>query len=253
MNSLVSQITSLTIVYSIVYSGADQRKHQSSASLAFVRGIHRDRWIPRTKGQLRGKCFHLMTSSWYEYGLVPHAHTCKYYWHIGVETKWTPFCRRPFQMRFLEWKFMKFSITISLKFVPNGPIKNIPALVQIMIWRRLVGAKPLSEPMMVRSPTHICVTRPQWVKHGVETTMRFQVRWLIFNDLEQKEMVLNDWCAILMLWQNMEAPMSILQESPLAGEPRERLFHIHSINHYQLCKKYLYPSMLLWQINGCNI
>ena len=33
------------------YSGADQRKHQSSASLAFVRGILRDRWIPRTKGQ----------------------------------------------------------------------------------------------------------------------------------------------------------------------------------------------------------
>ena len=29
-----------------------------------VWGIHRDRWIPRTKGQLRGKCFHLMTSSW---------------------------------------------------------------------------------------------------------------------------------------------------------------------------------------------
>ena len=46
-----------------VYSDADQRKHQSSASLAFVWGIHRDRWIPRTKGQLRGKCFHLMTSS----------------------------------------------------------------------------------------------------------------------------------------------------------------------------------------------
>ena len=29
-----------------------------------MRGFHRDRWIPRTKGQLRGKCFHLMTSSW---------------------------------------------------------------------------------------------------------------------------------------------------------------------------------------------
>ena len=41
MGSMASQITSLTIVYSIVYSGADQRKHQSSASLAFVRGIHR--------------------------------------------------------------------------------------------------------------------------------------------------------------------------------------------------------------------
>ena len=41
MGTIVSQITSLTIVYSTVYSGADQRKHQSSASLAFVWGIHR--------------------------------------------------------------------------------------------------------------------------------------------------------------------------------------------------------------------
>ena len=40
MGAIASQITSLTIVYSIVYSDADQRKHQSSASLAFVRGIH---------------------------------------------------------------------------------------------------------------------------------------------------------------------------------------------------------------------
>ena len=41
MGTIASQITSLTIVYSIVYSDADQTKHQSSASLAFVRGIHR--------------------------------------------------------------------------------------------------------------------------------------------------------------------------------------------------------------------
>ena len=40
MGAMVPQITSLTIVYSIVYSGADQGKHQSSASLAFVWGIH---------------------------------------------------------------------------------------------------------------------------------------------------------------------------------------------------------------------
>ena len=63
MSTTVSQITSLTVVYSTVYSDADGRKHQSSASLAFVWGINRDRWIPRTKDQLRGKCFHLMTSS----------------------------------------------------------------------------------------------------------------------------------------------------------------------------------------------
>ena len=41
MGTIASQITSLTIVYSTVYSDADQRKHQSSASLAFVCGIHR--------------------------------------------------------------------------------------------------------------------------------------------------------------------------------------------------------------------
>ena len=45
MGAMASQITSLMIVYSTVYSGADQRKRQSSASLAFVRGI------PRTNGQ----------------------------------------------------------------------------------------------------------------------------------------------------------------------------------------------------------
>ena len=41
MGTIASQITNLMIVYSVVYSDADQRKHQSSASLAFVREIHR--------------------------------------------------------------------------------------------------------------------------------------------------------------------------------------------------------------------
>ena len=41
MGTMASQIASLMIVYSTVYTGADQRKHQRSASLAFVRGIRR--------------------------------------------------------------------------------------------------------------------------------------------------------------------------------------------------------------------
>ena len=53
-------------------------------------------------------------------------------------------------------------IKFLLAFVPKGPINNIPALVQIMAWRGS-GDKPLSEPMMVRLPTHICVTWPQWI------------------------------------------------------------------------------------------
>ena len=104
MTTMSSKITSLTIVYSTVYSGADQRKHQSSASLAYVRGIHRgpvnsphkwpvkrkmfpfddvimaqhycifvrgtigDRWIPVTKGQWCGKCFRVMASAWDSFG-----------------------------------------------------------------------------------------------------------------------------------------------------------------------------------------
>ena len=42
---------------------------------------------------------------------------------------------------------------------------SVPALVQIMAWRR-PGDKPLSEPMMIILLTHICVTRPQWVNGG---------------------------------------------------------------------------------------
>ena len=56
-------------------------------------------------------------------------------------------------------------IKISLKFVPRGPVSNIPSLVQIMAWRR-PGDKPLSEPVMVSLLMHICVARPQWVNKG---------------------------------------------------------------------------------------
>ena len=67
------------------------------------------------------------------------------------------------------------SIKISLKFVPKCPMNNIPALVQIMAWRRS-GDKPLSEPMMVSLPTHICVTRPQCVKCDNMTYLTWLVK-----------------------------------------------------------------------------
>ena len=85
-------------------------------------------------------------------------------------------------------------ITISLKFVAKGLVDNIPALVQIMAWRR-AGDKPLSEPMIFSLPTHICVTRPQWVNH----IMSFKM-----------------W----HLW-----PMRVLR----ASHSNERLTHIHAM------------------------
>ena len=64
MSAMASQITGVSIAYSTVCSGAVQRKHQSSASLAFVRGIH---WWPVNsshKGPATRKMIPLMTSSW---------------------------------------------------------------------------------------------------------------------------------------------------------------------------------------------
>ena len=54
-------------------------------------------------------------------------------------------------------------IEMSQKYVPKGPIINVPALVQMMAKRRQ-GDKPLSEPRMKSLLTHICVPRPQCVK-----------------------------------------------------------------------------------------
>ena len=93
-----------------------------------------------------------------------------YYWgHIPVNTLRPRQNGRHFADDIFKWIFLNenvwIPIKISLKFVPQGPINNIPALVQIMAWRQ-PGDKPLSGPMMVRLPTHICVTRPQWVNEN---------------------------------------------------------------------------------------
>ena len=65
-----------------------------------------------------------------------------------------------------KWIFLNENvlilIKISLKFVSKGLINNIASLVQIMAWYR-PGDKLLSEPMMVRLLTHICVAQPQRV------------------------------------------------------------------------------------------
>ena len=58
------------------------------------------------------------------------------------------------------------SIKISLNFIAKVPIHNIPALVQIMAWRR-PGDKPLSEAMMIVLLTHICATQSEWVNSTV--------------------------------------------------------------------------------------
>ena len=64
MRAMAYQITGVSIVYSNVCSCADQRKHQSSASLAFVRRIHQWPVNSPHKGPVTRKTFPLMTTSW---------------------------------------------------------------------------------------------------------------------------------------------------------------------------------------------
>ena len=84
MSLMVFQITSLTIVYSIVYSSVFQRKHQSSAPLAFEWGIHRSPVNSPHKWQVTRKYFHLMTSSWEFWVYV----ACVAGWERCMMTSW---------------------------------------------------------------------------------------------------------------------------------------------------------------------
>ena len=97
-----------------------------------------------------------------------------------------------------EW----ISSRISLKFVPKVRITIIPALVQIMAWRR-PGDKPLSEPMMVSLLTHIYVTRPQWVNSLAPGRFKQNFRKVIF-----KLILVNDgwgiFCKIAPRWMPLD-------------------------------------------------
>ena len=79
MGTIAPQIISLTIVYSTVYSGADQRKHQSSASLAFVRGIHRGPVNSPHKGPVTRKMFPFDDVFMTVPASVPYRSNCDHY------------------------------------------------------------------------------------------------------------------------------------------------------------------------------
>ena len=94
--------------------------------------------------------------------------------HIEAEKSGHNFPHDIFQCIFLK-ENIRVWIKMSLKFLSKSPINNVPSLVQIMAWRRL-GDQPLSGQMMVRLPTHICVTRPQWV-NGIDGILKLQKRF----------------------------------------------------------------------------
>ena len=102
-----------------------------------------------------------------------------YYWHpcpkfntLRPRQNGRHFADDTFKRIFLK-ENVKISIKISLKFVPKSPIDNIPALFQIMAWRR-PGDKPLSEAMMVSFRS---ASMSKWLKlkHGWLITSFFML------------------------------------------------------------------------------
>ena len=73
MGLIASQITGLTIVYSIVIQTQITEIIKAPRHWPLCGEFTGERWIPRTNGQLRGKCFHLMTSSWWEMKCMKYA------------------------------------------------------------------------------------------------------------------------------------------------------------------------------------
>ena len=91
MTTMASQINSLKVVCSIVYLDSDQRNIKAPRHWPLCGEFTGDRWIPRTNGQLRGKCLHLMTSSWGTIGahcmsdIRIKTYLQKRMWHISIK------------------------------------------------------------------------------------------------------------------------------------------------------------------------
>ena len=101
MTTMASRITSLTVVYSTVYSHADQRKLQSSASLAFVWRIHRDRWIPAQKASYAEN-----VSIWWRHHDVP-----------GMNSE---YCGKDSETeRKLKWSCDQFWVEVTFYYIIN--------------------------------------------------------------------------------------------------------------------------------------
>ena len=130
MTTMASQITSLTVIYSIVYSDADQRKHQSSASLAFVWGIHRDRWIPRTKASYVEN-----VSIWWRH------HECSWTMAKSEQSSETELARDP-----LHWDILRYTVKCSSSWWMQ------------MAWHQ-IGARPSATTMLSLL----------WLQHGASS------------------------------------------------------------------------------------
>ena len=142
---MVSQITGVSIVYSNFCSGADQRKHQSSASLPFIRGIHRWSVNSPNKGPVTRKMFSFDDVIMLQGSVetirnqtperLQFSHPLNDINILRPRQNGRHSADDIFKCIFLDENIWS-SIELSVKFVLKDPINNSLALVQIMAWRR---------------------------------------------------------------------------------------------------------------------
>ena len=154
MSTMASQITSVSIVFSTVCSGTDQRKHQSSTSLAFVRGIH---WWPMNsphKGPVTRKKFT------FDDVIV--------FYCFHRQEIWMKFWMSNFQVIFCAFFIHIWYICceIVLKWMPLDNSDDKSTLVKVMAWCREATRHYLNQCWHnLMSP--YCVAKPRWVKYQI--------------------------------------------------------------------------------------
>ena len=166
---------------------------------------------------------------------------------------------------------VRILIKISLKYVPKGPINNIPALVQIMAWRRS-GDKPLSEPMIVSLLTHIRVTWPQWVKswHGSVIASHNYV-WMKTFIHAQTNAGLTHWGWEKManfsedifkyiflnenVWIAIRISLKFVPECPIHNIPSlvQKMTWCHYLNQWWLVYRCMCASFVLNELTGFHL
>ena len=166
MSTMASQITSVLIVCSTVCTDADQRKHQSSASLAFVRGIHRWPMCSPHKGPVTRKMFpfddtimnasYFVTSGLFSLNAMwPRQNGRQFIKDITNAFSWIE--TYPFQLRFYSNLLLRFQWTICHHlFRQNLIVKAISHYLNQWLHGLL---------------THICVTGPHWVKQSMKVNI----------------------------------------------------------------------------------
>ena len=154
MSATASQITNLMSAYSSVYSGEDQRKRQSSASVAFVRWIHP--WPVNSPSQRASN--EENSSIWWRH-------------HEGIHQWWCQPWRNRFYVRVslctvdVVAENWGISYEIALRWISPDFTDDKSTLVQVMAWCRQATSHYLSQ-CWPRSVSPNDITRPQWVKHG---------------------------------------------------------------------------------------